>query len=262
MIELLQILRKENSFKIYVNGYNSKPPPMIPSEELQQSLVYKISELRDNSVFVSHINYLSFSDFGKRSPIYMNLIRDPIDRLSSAHYYNRRPDVMKRAKEIRLRPLSVDRDSKWIDLDFNDCVRKQLPECRFEEGSTLPDPYWARQMLYFCGTEKRCAAFNTKEALQRAKYNVELYYSVVGSWEDTNMTLAVLEHHIPKFFRNAKNVYYENFKRLRNQNRIEHPKVAQDVRSMLKKNFTNEYEFYYFCKQRLYQQFFALNKLS
>lgn len=259
MIELIKFLGKKNSFKTYVKGYSHSQPPMIPSFEFQRDLVYKISELEENSVFIGHINFLNFSSFGKGTPIYMNLVRDPIDRLISAHYYNRRADVLEKLKESR--PWLGDTDQRWVSIDFNECVRSKFPDCRFEYGSTFPDRYWSRQMLFFCGTEKICATFNTKAALQRAKYNVEQHYAVVGSWEDTNMTLAILEHHIPRFFRNAKQVFYDNFSRIRNRNRVAHPEVAQDVRRMLKLNFTNEYEFYYFCKQRLYQQFLTLNKI-
>lgn len=244
---------------MYVNGYDQPPLPMIPNRKLQEAWVYKITALPDNSVFIGHMNYLNFSSFMKNSPIYINLVKDPIDRLVSAHYYNRRPDVIQRI--VKYQPWSAKKNSQWLELDFNDCVRKQLPECRFEQDSTFVDPYWSRQMLYFCGTEKICATFNTKEVLQRAKYNVEQHYALVGSWEDTNMTLTLLEHHIPSFFRNATSVYYENFKKIRNRNRGDHPEVAQDVRRMLKKNFTNEYEFYYFCKQQIYQKFLALTKL-
>lgn len=45
-------------------------------------------------------------------------------------------------------------------------------------------------------------------ALERAKYAVESQYAVVGVLEDLNSTLTVLEKYIPKFFRNAKDVYY------------------------------------------------------
>lgn len=44
--------------------------------------------------------------------------------------------------------------------------------------------------------------------MQIAKRTVEKEYAVVGSWEETNITLAVLEKYIPKFFRRASVVYY------------------------------------------------------
>lgn len=53
--------------------------------------------------------------------------------------------------------------------------------------------------------------FNSEVTTQIAKMNVEREYAVVGSWEDTNVTLAVLEAYIPKFFADARKVYYSRF---------------------------------------------------
>lgn len=44
--------------------------------------------------------------------------------------------------------------------------------------------------------------------MQKAKQTVEQDYAVVGTWEDTNITLSVLEHYIPRYFKNAKVAYY------------------------------------------------------
>lgn len=40
-----------------------------------------------------------------------------------------------------------------------------------------------------------------------AKEHVERDYAVVGSWEDTNITLTVFERYIPRFFTGAKLMY-------------------------------------------------------
>lgn len=50
-------------------------------------------------------------------------------------------------------------------------------------------------------------------------------------------------------------------KKLQNRNRNNRkPKVDADVRAMVRQNFTHEYDFYYFCKQRLYKQYIALKR--
>lgn len=50
--------------------------------------------------------------------------------------------------------------------------------------------------------------FNSRLALQLAKQNVEREYAVVGTWEHTNETLAVLEAYIPRYFADASKMYY------------------------------------------------------
>jgi len=44
----------------------------------------------------------------------------------------------------------------------------------------------------------------------------------------------------------------------RNKNKRK-PFIEPEVKDLIRKNFTNEYEFYHFCKQRLYKQYLALN---
>lgn len=50
--------------------------------------------------------------------------------------------------------------------------------------------------------------FNSKAAMQKAKRTVEEEYAVVGTWEDTNITLSVLEHYIPRFFKHANTAFH------------------------------------------------------
>ncbi|XP_050742008.1 heparan sulfate 2-O-sulfotransferase pipe-like [Drosophila biarmipes] len=96
--------------------------------------------------------------------------------------------------------------------------------------------------------------------MQKAKRTVETEYAVVGTWEDTNITLSVLEAYIPRFFRHAKVAYYLGKDRLSRVNRNNVTRIVSDeTRLILRKNLTNEIEFYEFCKQRLYLQYAALN---
>lgn len=53
-----------------------------------------------------------------------------------------------------------------------------------------------------------CRPFNSRLALQLAKLNVERDYAVVGTWEHTNETLAVLEAYVPRYFADASKMYY------------------------------------------------------
>lgn len=100
--------------------------------------------------------------------------------------------------------------------------------------------------------------FNTDGALQRAKRAVETQYAVVGVLEDLNTTLTVFEKYIPRFFRGATEVYYDD---ISNGNRINgnafKPPVSEEVKNIVRRNFTREIEFYEFCRQRLHKQLLA-----
>lgn len=100
--------------------------------------------------------------------------------------------------------------------------------------------------------------FNSKGALEKAKYVVETQYSVVGVLEDLNTTLAVLEKYIPRFFAGASEIYFNEIKSFNkiNKNNFK-PPVSEEVKNIVRQNFSREIEFYKFCKQRLHTQFLA-----
>ncbi len=89
------------------------------------------------------------------------------------------------------------------------------------------------------------------------------YYAVVGVQEAMDVTLAVLEHYIPRYFANATQVYHEHRFTGKlvdwNHNQYRVP-VTDETKSLLRRNFTHEYDFYLFCRQRLFRQY--LNILS
>lgn len=101
--------------------------------------------------------------------------------------------------------------------------------------------------------------FNSREAMQRAKRNVESHYAVVGTWEDTNTTLSVLETYIPRFFAGARQEYYAMQAHMDSVNRNAfRPTIGEEARALLSRNMTHEIEFYRFVRQRLHTQYIAV----
>ncbi len=111
------------------------------------------------------------------------------------------------------------------------------------------------QMFFFCGHGPECHNFESKEMLEKAKENVERHYSVVGVLEQFDKSLEVLEEFVPFYFRDARRVYRgtvkENFHENRNSMKRRPP---PEVMEALRRNFTREFEFYHFCRQRLDRQ--------
>ena len=107
--------------------------------------------------------------------------------------------------------------------------------------------------------DSECDKFGSPEGLEIAKNNVEKYYSVVGILEKWTETLKVLEHYIPKYFKDVRKVYKEYMKeRIINASKIK-PKIPQYIKDQMKTNFTTEIEFYEFCQQRFYKQLLAIS---
>ena len=67
-------------------------------------------------------------------------------------------------------------------------------------------------VAYLCGQESFCREVGSRQALARAKTNVEQAYPVVGVIELLDDTLAVLEARLPDFFHGARNLYYGKLK--------------------------------------------------
>ena len=132
-------------------------------------------------------------------------------------------------------------------------------ECIFTEDSDIISDKGSddiSQILYFCGHHEICNKFNNPLALQLAKSNVEKYYPVIGIVENMNKTLAVLEHFWPEYFKGAVNAYFNEpqVTEFYLPNPYKLP-VSENVKKIVRANFTREYEFYDFCKQRLDKQY-------
>ena len=39
--------------------------------------------------YVKHVNFLNFEEFGRKNPIYINMVRHPVERIISWYYYIR-----------------------------------------------------------------------------------------------------------------------------------------------------------------------------
>lgn len=143
-------------------------------------------------------------------PIYVNLVRDPVERVISWYYYVRAPWYYVERKQVF--PDLPLPDPVWLRKDFESCVLSGDRECKYLEGEThegIGDH--RRQSLFFCGHDEMCTPFNTLGALEKAKYAVEKHYAVVGVLEDLNSTLTVLEKYVPKFFSGASTVFWGEY---------------------------------------------------
>ncbi|EDW35290.1 GL20909 [Drosophila persimilis] len=195
------------------------------TEKQQETEIAWTTELESGTLYIAHSNWLDFKSFGYKKPIYLSMVRDPIDRV--VHDYYKRHSRTKRQIYRRMFPGQP--------LGHGLCGGLQ-------EAVTI-----------LCGNHLNCLPFNSPHAVQEAKSRVEKEYSVVGTWEEKNITLTVLEKYVPRFFNHARFLYKLHSNSIRNRNRNNRkPRVDPDVREMVRRNFTNEYEFYYFCKQRLF----------
>ncbi|XP_067647738.1 heparan sulfate 2-O-sulfotransferase pipe isoform X2 [Eurosta solidaginis] len=251
-----------------VNGYGAsrdtgkRYETVLLTPKAQREFAAQLLVLPKPHAYSQHLAYINFTRFHMPKPIYINLVRDPIERVVSWHYYIRAEWYYIDMKD-KLGDQAPPRPSdEFMNMDLDTCVRTQDKYCQFTQDDALNQAGdHRRQTLFFCGQNKKlCLQFNSQTATQIAKRNIETEYAVVGSWEDTNITLAVLERYIPRFFRGATEVFYSDPQRFHKNATPHKHELDPDIEEKLKIQFSFEIELYNFCKQRLYKQYIAIKK--
>ena len=143
--------------------------------------------------------------------------------LSLVHRYDRRPSSSSRRYSELLATGLVGEptEEEWRRKDLSACILEADPECLPKRGKVLGQIvclYFFLQKVgdlpvaYLCGQESVCREVGSREALARAKTNVEQAYPVVGVLEQLDASLRVLEARLPRFFRGVRDLYYGKLK--------------------------------------------------
>ena len=253
----LKEARGENTFMFEENERKTYVEMLESSEEIDGLKHFSYSK---------HMNFLNFEEFNRTNPVYVNMVRHPVERVISWYYYQRQSSYIIYKDEKNETILKKrHHDPPFYKRSYEDCFLQQLPECHYPLNASTHSYFGRRdhkshtsQIAFFCGSELICDVFGSREALELAKSNVEKYYSVVGVLELWNETLETLEHYIPFFFKDAAKAYREIIgNKIVNKNETK-PKVPKFIKDAIAKNFTVELEFFEFCKQRLYKQYLAI----
>ena len=190
-------------------------------------------------------------------PTWINMVRDPVERFVSNFHWER-SEYLWSLHSWLLQP-----PQEWFDKDINTCIISGDSECQFNPESKYLKEH---QLTYFCGSSPECKHVGSMAALHKAKYNAEMYYSVIGIQNDIQTTLEVLEGYIPLFFKGARKEYNKMGIKQRaddgkvtvirssefvNNDTPRKQNLSELARSILLTNMTLEYEFFEFVKLRL-----------
>lgn len=229
-----------NNFHV-ASPYEPGETPWLTDQQ-QKNTIAAIKAQVMPSVYIRHQYFIDFKQFDEKSPLYMNVIRDPISRFSSFYHFIRFGN-----KEGDGADVPMDDQKKFRLLE--DCIRENVMECQ--------RPVW-QLVPYLCGQSPFCRN-RTSQAVQKAKENVEQKYFAVGILEELSDFLKFLEYGLPAFFEGSRDILQS--------------KIANDTYTLDKKGLSEEtyhifmenpsiqleYELYYFVRDLMHSKLTALN---
>ena len=231
MQNVIAKLSEKNGYQFYLSNISSQT--RLPALDLRNE-VKLIYSVETPMLYSRHIVYINFAKYGFVPPVYINMIRDPIERFSSQYHFKRNGDMKNPGLVRSLKPMDI----FTKQLNINDCILKNYTECSAEKLWYI--------VPYFCGQDVMCKRPSI-EAVQRAKRHLLDNYLVVGFVEDFEGTLQVFEKLMPFYFKGAVEEW-KNLSDFVNQTSTYKKKVIRpEARNVLLQRMEYEYDFYRFA---------------
>ncbi|KAK0415190.1 hypothetical protein QR680_011818 [Steinernema hermaphroditum] len=187
-----------------------------------------------------HVAFVDFTKFGYLNPIYINMVREPLDRLLSHYYFLRYGDNYR---------IGLKRSRAGNNETFDECVERKKKDCDMKM-------MWL-QIPYFCGTHSFCTEVGSKLALDQAKSNLLNHYLLVGTTDRLIDFIALLEQVLPDFFHGALD-HYNTLDENRAHLRYTKKKIPPSEQTLeIVRNdpiYQMEKEFYDFAKSQFEEQ--------
>ncbi|XP_078602251.1 uronyl 2-sulfotransferase-like [Branchiostoma floridae x Branchiostoma japonicum] len=203
-----------------------------------------VDRLPTPSIYDKHIFFVDFQQFGLAQPVYINLVRDPVEQRISDYYYMR----FGRHGENQTAQQRQRRTEKERAQTFDECVFNNLWECNASGAKRF------LMTQFFCGQDSICME-PSQAAVEKAKENIRRHYAVVGVLEEFSSFLKVLEVVMPQFFRGA----HHTWRGIESQ-QMEYQKTTNKrppsvkARTIMRQRLQLDYQVYDFIKERFHMQ--------
>uniref|UniRef100_A0A1B0G230 Heparin sulfate O-sulfotransferase n=1 Tax=Glossina morsitans morsitans TaxID=37546 RepID=A0A1B0G230_GLOMM len=175
-------LCKKNKFHVlHINVTANMHVLSLPNQITFVRNITKWHQMKP-ALYHGHMAFLDFSKFQiSHKPIYINIVRKPLDRLVSYYYFLRYGD--------NYRPNLI-RKKAGNKITFDECVGLKQADCD-------PKNMWL-QIPFFCGQAAECWEPGSKWALEQAKRNLVNEYFLVGVTEQMDDFIDLLERSLPR----------------------------------------------------------------
>ncbi len=247
-IRLFKSVEIENNFTTFNCVARPCPPPT--SDEYLR----KVSNHSIYSLHRREANYVNFTKYGFPSPVYISLIRHPVERLVSLYHY----------RIFGLRNYSEPQPPKAIPRHKH-CEKITIDEIvNFHYGSgrtvthglnkTVANACWPPRRIvtnFFC--DKKWQFISEKEGLKTAWRAVSSDYLIVGIQEELDLFFKCIDRLMPSFFRGIYHNYQESESELRKTFKTALKReIKPETNQILEQILKIDIEFYERVKQRFH----------
>ncbi|XP_051510985.1 uronyl 2-sulfotransferase-like isoform X2 [Myxocyprinus asiaticus] len=239
VVLLLRILAEKHQFNLVSSDIHNKT--RLTKHE-QVELMRNISTIPQPFLYTRHVHYLNFTRFRIEQPVYINIIRDPINRFLSNYFFRRFGDWRGEQNHL-IRTPQMKEEERYLDI--NVCIMENYPECS--------NPRLFYIVPYFCGQHPQCREPGVW-ALERAKLNALENFLLVGILEELEDVLLLLERLLPHYFSDVLTIYKSPaFWKMGNlTGTVKKHMPSLEALQVLYQRMKYEYEFYNFIRDQFH----------
>ena len=189
MTALLQFLAPRNNFHV-VNDFHYMPD--------RAHLLSTLTHLPQDTVYINHCKYIELENEPIEDIIWINMVRDPIERQASLYYFQVSPGQGRSAiEELHRRDRSVNQCG-CMNMEFDDCYRYYL------DNTNCTDKLKVEPLEKFFADAPVNVKVGSEHFPQDKVYaRIRDRYLFVGIVEEWELSVQMFEHLLPRFFKGA-----------------------------------------------------------